>query len=352
MAAEGIKQEVYMTYSINPNKITTAPEAPTRRPATLSPMGLGQIPVVTPNIQFNDAYPQYSDELKALLQRAFNPTFSGQPPVEEEEGVAKFDRLKYLQSVKDLSLGEPVSANVPSVSDLSLGETIEAPTQTMSDPTTAEIEIDRMELQGSFYEAIKVAEGQHGKKDAGYSPTPTNDDGEKSIPIASRSKDVGYGHKVKDSETAAKQIYGIPFIDEGGSFIPLTEEQVVTIYSKDMEYNLKLARKSGWDARLKDLDTTWEQLSEQYKLPLMSLAYNLGGSNAAKEFKLVLKAAKEGTKNNSAENILNFAKELRRKENDKNTAGMDNRVVKELKGAGLIKSSSEVKSVLKLTTEK
>ena len=349
MAAEGIKQEVYMTYSINPNKITTAPETPMRRPANL---GLGQFPVVAPNIRFNDSYPQYGDALKALLHRAFNPTFSGQPPVEEEEGVAKFDRLKYLQSVKDLSLGEPVSANVPSVSDLSLGETIEAPTQTMSDPTTAEIEIDRTELQGSFYEAIKVAEGPHGKKDAGYSPTSTNDKREKHLPIASRSKDVGYGHKVKNSETAAKQIYGIPFIDEVGNFIPLTEEQVVTIYRKDMEYNLKLARESGWDKGLKDLDTTWEQLSEQYKLPLMSLAYNVGGSKAGKGFPLVLKAAREGTKHSSAENILNFAKELRRKDNEEYTEGMDNRVVRELKGVGLILSSSEVISVLKLTKEK
>ena len=109
-----------------------------------------------------------------------------------------------------------------------------------------------------------------------------------------------------------------------------------------MRVNLELARKAGWDKELKKIGTTWEDLPEKFKLPLTSLAYNVGGSKAGRQWKDVLLAAKE-------RNIINFASELRRKDGGKNTKGMDNRVIRELKAANLISDSSEVKSVLGLT---
>ena len=193
-------------------------------------------------------------------------------------------------------------------------------------------------LDDLFYSGIKLAEGTHGKTTAGlYTPVDTNDSREKNFKI--KSKDIGYGHKVKDLETAAKEIYGIPFINAVGDFILLTEKQVETIYKEDMRVNLELARKSGWDKKLKDMGTTWEALPIQYKLPLTSLAYNVGGTTAGQEWEEVLRGAKD-------KDIQYFATHLRRKDGGKYTTGMDNRVVKELKAARLISDSSEVTSVL------
>jgi len=193
-------------------------------------------------------------------------------------------------------------------------------------------------LDDLFYSGIKLAEGTHGKTTAGlYTPVDTNDSREKNFKI--KSKDIGYGHKVKDSETAAKEIYGIPFINAAGDFIPLTEAQVETIYKEDMKVNLDLARKAGWDKKLKDMGTTWEALPIQYKLPLMSLAYNVGGTTAGKEWEEVLRGAKD-------KDIQYFATHLRREDGGKFTTGMDNRVIKELKAARLISNSSEVTGVL------
>ena len=142
---------------------------------------------------------------------------------------------------------------------------------------------------------------------------------------------------------ALKEIHGIPFIDKQGNFIPLTQSQKNIIFKKDMQMNLVEARRAGWDSKLKTMGTSWEQLDSQYKLPLMSLAYNLGGTNAGKQFTKVLTAAKE-------KNLNNFAKELRRKAGGKNTKGMDNRVVRELQYSGLIKNSNSVKSFLPLAS--
>ena len=195
-------------------------------------------------------------------------------------------------------------------------------------------------LDDLFYSGIKLAEGKHGKTKAGlYTPVPTNDKREESFSDLVKSKDIGYGHKVKDLETAAKEIYGIPFINAVGDFIPLTEQQVETIYKEDMRVNLELARKSGWDKKLKDMGTTWEALPIQYKLPLTSLAYNVGGTTAGKEWTEVLRGAKN-------KDIQYFALHLRREDGGKYTKGMDNRVIKELKAARLISDSSEVTGVL------
>ena len=266
--------------------------------------------------EVNDPYPQYNDSLKMALQRARDISFTSVEDGQKSDEQKKFDKTKFLQGIVDAS-AKPTRAALDPAEPLGGG------------------------LNDLFYSDIKLAEGTHGKTKAGlYAPVDTNDTREKNFKI--KSKDIGYGHKVKDSETASKQIYGIPFINATGDFIPLTEEQVETIYKEDMKVNLGLARKSGWDKKLKDMGTTWEDLPIQYKLPLTSLAYNVGGTTAGQEWTEVLRGAKD-------KDIEYFALHLRRDDAGQKTTGMDNRVVKELKAARLISDSSEVKKVLKLT---
>jgi hypothetical protein len=250
------------------------------------------------------------------LQRARDISFTSVEDEQKSDEQKKFDKTKFLQGIVDAS-AKPTRAALDPAEPLGGG------------------------LNDLFYSDIKLAEGTHGKTTAGlYTPVDTNDSREKNFKI--KSKDIGYGHKVKDSETASKQIYGIPFINANGDFIPLTEAQVETIYKEDMKVNLNLARKAGWDKKLKDMGTTWEALPIQYKLPLTSLAYNVGGTTAGKEWTEVLRGAKD-------KDIEYFALHLRRDDAGQKTTGMDNRVVKELKAARLISDSSEVKSVLGLT---
>ena len=260
-----------------------------------------------------DPYPEYDENLKMALQSARDISFTTVEDGQKSDAQKKFDKTKFLQGIVDAS-AKPTRAALDPAEPLGGG------------------------LNDLFYSDIKLAEGTHGKTTAGlYTPVDTNDSREKNFKI--KSKDIGYGHKVKDSETASKQIYGIPFINANGDFIPLTEAQVETIYKEDMKVNLNLARKAGWDKKLKDMGTTWEALPIQYKLPLTSLAYNVGGTTAGKEWTEVLRGAKN-------KDIQYFALHLRREDGGKYTKGMDNRVIKELKAARLISDSSEVTGVL------
>ncbi len=186
-----------------------------------------------------------------------------------------------------------------------------------------------------FYSDI----GKHAESDHGNVPVDTKD--AKEADSKTKTKDLGYGHKVKPDEDTSGMIHGIKFKNDDGSYIELTEEQKVTILNKDMEAELSIARKKGWDTKLKAIGTTWDDLETPYKQSLTSLAYNTGGSVAGGEFTAVLKAAKDG-------DVKEFAKQLRRNDNGKKTAGMDNRVAKELYYSGLIKSFSEVSKELPL----
>ena len=115
-----------------------------------------------------------------------------------------------------------------------------------------------------------------------------------------------------------------------------------------MAKNIKIAREDSWDEKLKQNGSSWDSLDQQYKLPLTSLAYNVGGKGASRGFSKVLVAAVN-------KDPVKFAKELRRVDAGFNTKGMDNRVMKELFGAGFIKDSStyeQFKSVLPLATWK
>lgn len=188
--------------------------------------------------------------------------------------------------------------------------------------------------------------GEQAESDHGSVPVATKDAREKDLPVDQRSKDIGFGHKIKSSEEASGMIHGIQFKNEDGTYIELTEDQKVEILNKDMEAELSLARadsggKKGWDAKLKDLGTTWDDLDYKYQNVLTSLAYNVGGAKAGTGWTAVLTAAKN-------QDPVAFAKELRRKDAGNNTAGMDNRVLKELFYAGIISGRDEVSSVLPL----
>jgi len=163
--------------------------------------------------------------------------------------------------------------------------------------------------------------GKHAESDHGDTPIDTHDAREKDLTV--KSKDVGYGHKVKASEDKAGVIHGVKFKNEDGTYIPLTEENKATILKGDMAAELSLARKKGWDTKLKALGVKWDDLETPYKQALTSLAYNTGGSVAGDQFPAVLKAAKDLA-------LKKFAKQLRRNDNKKKTAGMDKRVAKEL----------------------
>lgn len=191
-----------------------------------------------------------------------------------------------------------------------------------------------IDLKGFF----DAAESDHGS-----TPQDTNDAAEKGKKV--KTKDIGYGHKIKPAEEASGMIHGIRFKNEDGTYRPLTSEEKIQIMEKDFDAEFELAKTKGWDKKLTKLDTSWDQLDNRYVFALKSLAYNVGGSKAGSKWTAVLKAAKD-------KNVTEFAKQLRRQDNKKYTEGMDNRVVKELYYGGLIKNLSEVKDVLPLATSK
>lgn len=211
------------------------------------------------------------------------------------------------------------------------------PAPRVVDESFSPIERSIQEKTSNFYLNI----GEQAETDHGDIPVATNDAAEKDKPIEQRTRDIGFGHKIKPSEDSSGMIHGIRFKNEDGTFIPLTEEQKIEILNKDMEAELSLARSSGWDTKLRNIGTSWDDLDYKYKNALTSLAFNTGGSNAGEGWTAVLTAAKN-------EDPVAFAKEMRRKDAGRNTAGMDNRVLKELYYSGIISNRSEVSSVLPL----
>jgi GH24 family phage-related lysozyme (muramidase) len=89
------------------------------------------------------------------------------------------------------------------------------------------------------------------------------------------------------------------------------------------------------------MGTSWNELDPSYQRALTSLAYNVGGRKAGEQWTAVLRAAKD-------RDVTEFARQLRRQDAGRYTAGMDNRVMKELKFAGLIDKRRDVSSVLPL----
>ena len=203
----------------------------------------------------------------------------------------------------------------------------------------------------SFYEDI----GKKAESDHGSTPVTTKDareteeyiDGKLNPNYVAnpddRSKDVGYGHKVTAAEDASGKIRGVTFKNADGTYKELTEEDKVTILNADMQAHKDAALEAGWNTKLANINTSWNELGPSYQRALTSLAYNVGGKKAGEDWTAVLRAAKD-------KNVVEFARQLRRKDAGRYTAGMDNRVMKELKFAGLIDKRSEVSSVLPLAT--
>ena len=189
------------------------------------------------------------------------------------------------------------------------------------------------QLAVEFYELLRSSfEGDHGSL-----PKPTNDSTEGNVSEGKRSLDIGYGHKLKESELDSGTIYGIPFQNlKTGEYIPLTDSEKRKIQKKDIEANVNLARKTGWDSTLKSIGMSYESLSEPHRLVLSDLAYNVGGKTAGLEWKGIFSAMKAG-------NTKQIVGHLRRKDNEKNTPGMDNRAAKAAYAAGLIKTLQEAK---------
>ena len=192
--------------------------------------------------------------------------------------------------------------------------------------------------------------GEKAEKDHGSTPVLTKDAKEKKKKDDEKSMDIGYGHKIhKDGEEdKSGKIYGIKYKNSDGTYIELSQDQKVEILNKDMAKNIKLAREAkdindkdaGWDKKLKDIGTSWDELDFRYKNALASLAFNVGGKKAGLSWTAVLQAAKD-------EDVTEFAKELRRDDDGSRTEGMDNRVAKELFYSGLIKSLDELDLVWK-----
>jgi len=186
-------------------------------------------------------------------------------------------------------------------------------------------------LSESFYKQQQKWESDHGD-----TPIRTHDKQEQNKPVAERSLDVGFGHKIKEAELASGTIYGIPFKDlKTGTYIPLTNSQKRTIQKLDIEANVQLARNKSWDATLKSKGMSYESLSEPYKLVLEDIAYNVGGNKAA-VWSGIFDSMKAG-------DTMKIVGHLRRKADGKNTAGMDNRAAKAAYAAGLISTLQEAK---------
>jgi hypothetical protein len=197
------------------------------------------------------------------------------------------------------------------------------------------------DAEDAFYMNI----GIHGESDHGSTPQVTNDAREANKPDSQKSRDIGFGHKITASESASGKIHGITFKKEDGTFRPLTEDDKRHILKQDMALHQDEARRAGWDKKLANLGTSWEELEGPYQNALTSLAYNVGGGKAGRTWTNVLTAAKN-------KDVSAFAAGLRRKDAGRNTEGMDNRVAKELYYAGLIDSLADVKAQLPLATSR
>ena len=193
------------------------------------------------------------------------------------------------------------------------------------------VETVKESLRSMFLKAQRSWESDHGSL-----PIRTHDAREANKKETDKTFDIAYGHKINEAELTSGQIHGIKFIDNEGNFIPLTEEQKEYIQQKDNEVNVNLARKDGWDETLKKEGLSWDTIDEPYKLALEDLAYNVGGNKAGTKWIKIFK----DIKNND---VKSFVGNLRRKDNDEYSAGLDNRAAKAAYAAGLIKNLEEAK---------
>jgi len=198
-------------------------------------------------------------------------------------------------------------------------------------------------IRENFLIQQQLWEGDHGDI-----PMLSPDEREVNLPESEKTYDIAYGHKLKKNELESGQIYGIPFVNpETKEYIPLTQDQKTYIQKKDIQQNVDTARQIGWDKKLEKRKLNWDSLDEKYKLVLEDLAYNVGGTKAGETWDKIFDSIKK-------EDRPAIVKNLRRKENNKNTEAMDNRAAKAAYNAGLIKNLEEAKKYglsLATTTE-
>lgn len=252
------------------------------------------------------------------------------------------------------SLGDIITGGFQSIIDFFISKS-EASTGNLKNAYNAETK--EFDLD-TFYSNIgTLGEGRHGynSQTDTYKPMPTNDAAEAGKPDSEKTKDIGYGHKIQKSEMESGMIHGIRFYNtETKEFIPLTESEVRLILKRDMNTNLTQVLPT-WNKRIAESKTgkTFNDINPQAQAVLTSLAYNVKGKSA-KKWDRIFDNDGLYTTSMDADQIANFALELRRKDNKVNTKGMDNRVMKELVSAGLISSKAiydKVKEQLPLHDE-
>ena len=247
-------------------------------------------------------------------------------PYRHEYKVASGDTLSKIALDNNTTVEALADLNeLEDVDSLALDQELEIPEY--APPASFEVPSELTPSpKNEFYQYIgDVAEGDHGSE-----PVTSNDAAD--VKSGKATYDIGFGHKITAEETKSGKIHGIPF----GKGTPLSEDSKRKILHIDMNKNIKLARGSSWDKKLKDIGTTWGKLGEGYRLALTSLAFNVGGTKASDEWITVLKAA-------SDKDPVEFAKQLRRQDAKGFTKGMDNRVMKELFAAGFITDSASFK---------
>ena len=286
----------------------------------------------------NDPARQFYQSGVPMEQRIFEPELGyDEIALPSEATVDK--KIKGLGARPDVTVTELDTATRRTGPNIDYEDPTEAPTdaQTEKDAFMGPIESAIESKTNKFINDI----GTHAENDHGDTPVLTADAREANLPDNRKSLDIGYGHKIKrgSKEDTSGMIYGIKYKNADGSYIPLTEVQKRDILKKDYDKNAELALKKGWNRKLKEKGTSWDNLDYKYKNVLSSLAFNVGGRKAGEDWTEVLQAAKD-------KDAVAFARELRRMDAGEYTAGMDNRVMKELYYAGIIENRSEVASVL------
>ena len=275
-------------------------------------------------------------------QRIFEPEaasyLDNQP--QEREGLMSTDPITGFEGMgPDPSTGQGIMSPRRTGPNIDYEDPTEAPTdaQTEKDVFMGPIGSAIESKTNKFIDDI----GTYAENNHGDTPVFTADAREANLPDDRKSLDIGYGHKIKrgSKEDTSGMIYGIKYKNADGSYIPLTEVQKRDILKKDYDKNTELALKKGWNRKLKEKGTSWDNLDYKYKNVLSSLAFNVGGRKAGEKWTQVLQAAKD-------KDAVAFARELRRMDAGEYTAGMDNRVMKELYYAGIIEKRGEVSSVL------
>jgi len=262
--------------------------------------------------------------------------FTGSPTPEQLRNIQKVADKIDSSRLQDVSENED-NEYVDSV----IRKSMAAKKEKNKTPNQRSVRKPVSNLIENFYEQMRQSEGDHGD-----TPIPTHDQSEQHKPRLERSKDVGFGHKVTKSEMASGNIHGIRFRDvPTGSFYRLTLDQKRTIQKLDIEANVKLARTTAWNSKLEKRGMSYESLPEPYKLVLEDIAYNVGGKKAGLGWDKIFDSMQRG-------NTQEIVGHLRRKDNDQNTAGMDNRAAKSAYAAGLISTLQEAKDagLVKATT--